>query len=155
VELTKVVLADLVESDPWRITGGILAVLGEMRIWRQTDAFMEKHFWMRRLAVVLQKGIAMTFDAYCEWRNSRDLQVQGQVGFLAKRQAAEASATGQMRSCLAPGCCVSTIWLVRVHEVSKVRLHGDFDILGLRYSFPSFTIKYLGWCNLHSGAAQC
>jgi hypothetical protein len=36
-----------------------------------TDAFRfaagkEKHFWMRRLSVPLQKGNAMTFDAYCE-----------------------------------------------------------------------------------------
>jgi hypothetical protein len=29
---------------------------------------------MRRLSVALQiKGNAMTFDAYCEWRNTRDL----------------------------------------------------------------------------------
>jgi hypothetical protein len=27
----------------------------------------------------------MTSDAYCEWRNSRDLRLQGQVGFIAKR----------------------------------------------------------------------
>jgi hypothetical protein len=58
-----------------------------------TDAFRfaagkEKHFWMRRLSVAaLQKGNAMTFDAYCEWRsNTRDLRVQGQAGFIAKRK---------------------------------------------------------------------
>jgi hypothetical protein len=44
-----------------------------------TDAFgfaagKEKHFWMRRLSVALQKGNAMTFDVYCEWRNTRDLR---------------------------------------------------------------------------------
>jgi hypothetical protein len=41
---------------------------------------------MRRLSVALQKGNAMTFDAYCEWRNTRDLRVQGQAGFIAKRK---------------------------------------------------------------------
>jgi hypothetical protein len=46
----------------------------------------EKHFWMRRLSVALQKGNAMTFDAYCEWRNTRDLRVHGQAGFIAKRK---------------------------------------------------------------------
>jgi hypothetical protein len=49
-----------------------------------TDAFRfagkEKHFWMRRLSVALQKG------AYYEWRNTRDLRVQGQAGFIAKRK---------------------------------------------------------------------
>jgi hypothetical protein len=34
----------------------------------------------------LQKDNAMTFDAYCEWRNTRDLRVQGQAGFIAKRK---------------------------------------------------------------------
>jgi hypothetical protein len=53
-----------------------------------TDAFRfaagkEKHFWMRRLSVALQKGNAMTFDAYCAWRNTRDLRVQRQAGFTA------------------------------------------------------------------------
>jgi hypothetical protein len=43
---------------------------------------------MRRLSVALQKGNAMTFDAYCEWRNTRDLRVQGQAGFIAKRKHA-------------------------------------------------------------------
>jgi hypothetical protein len=28
----------------------------------------------------------MTFDAYCEWRNTRDLRVHGQAGFIAKRK---------------------------------------------------------------------
>jgi hypothetical protein len=56
-----------------------------------TDAFRfaagkEKHFWMRRLSVALQKGNAMTFDAYCEWRNTRDLRVHDQAGFIAKRK---------------------------------------------------------------------
>ena len=56
-----------------------------------TDAFKfaagtEKHSWMRRLSVALQKGNAMIFDAYCEWRNTRDLQVQGQIGYVAKRK---------------------------------------------------------------------
>jgi hypothetical protein len=37
---------------------------------------------MRRLSVALQKGNAMTFDAYCEWRNTRDLRVHGQAGFI-------------------------------------------------------------------------
>jgi hypothetical protein len=39
---------------------------------------------MGRLSVALQKGYAMTFDAYCEWRNTRDLRVQGQAGFITK-----------------------------------------------------------------------
>jgi hypothetical protein len=43
----------------------------------------EKHFWMRRLSVALQKGNAMTYDAYCEWKNSRDLRVQSAAGFVA------------------------------------------------------------------------
>jgi hypothetical protein len=54
-----------------------------------TDAFAagkDKHFWMRRLSVALQKGNAMTSDAYCEWRNTRDMRVQGQAGFRAKRK---------------------------------------------------------------------
>jgi hypothetical protein len=56
-----------------------------------SDAFRfaagkEKNFWMRRLSVALQKGNAMTFDAYCEWRNTRDLRVHGQAGFIAKRK---------------------------------------------------------------------
>jgi hypothetical protein len=41
---------------------------------------------MRRLSVALQKGNAMTFDAYCEWRNTRDLRVHGQAGFISKRK---------------------------------------------------------------------
>jgi hypothetical protein len=55
-----------------------------------TDAFRfaagkEKYFLMRRFSVALQKGYnAMSFDAYCEWRNTRDLRVQGQAGFIAK-----------------------------------------------------------------------
>jgi hypothetical protein len=54
-----------------------------------TDAFRfaagkEKQFWMGRLSVALQKVYAMTFDAYCEWRNTRDLRVQGQAGFITK-----------------------------------------------------------------------
>jgi hypothetical protein len=36
---------------------------------------------------LLQKGNAMSFvDAYCEWRNTRGLRVQGQAGFIAKRK---------------------------------------------------------------------
>ena len=55
-----------------------------------SDAFKlaagkEKHFWMRKLSVALQKGNAMTFCAYRDWRNGRNLQVQGQVGYKAKR----------------------------------------------------------------------
>jgi hypothetical protein len=41
---------------------------------------------MRRLSVALPKGNAMTFDAYCEWRNTRDLGVHGQAGFIARRK---------------------------------------------------------------------
>jgi hypothetical protein len=49
-----------------------------------TDAFRfaagkEKHSWMRRLSVALQKGNAITFDAYCEWRNTEI------CGCMAKR----------------------------------------------------------------------
>jgi hypothetical protein len=38
---------------------------------------------MRRLSVDRSslKGNAMTFDAYCEWRNTPNLQMQGQFGF--------------------------------------------------------------------------
>jgi hypothetical protein len=69
-----------------------------------TDAFRfaagnEKHFWMRRLSVALQKGNAMTFDAYCEWRNTRDLRVQGQAGFIAK-VSNRGVHDRQMHSCL-------------------------------------------------------
>jgi hypothetical protein len=35
----------------------------------------EKHFWMHRLSGALQKGNAMIFDSYCEWRQTRDLRV--------------------------------------------------------------------------------
>jgi hypothetical protein len=41
---------------------------------------------MHRLSVALQNGNAMTVNAYCEWRNTRDLRVQGQAGFIAKRK---------------------------------------------------------------------
>jgi hypothetical protein len=56
-----------------------------------TDAFRfaagkEKHFGMRRLQLLLHMGIEMTFDAYCEKRNTRDLRLQGQAGFIPKRK---------------------------------------------------------------------
>jgi hypothetical protein len=57
-----------------------------------TDAFRfaagkdRESFLDPSIAVALQKGNAMTFDAYCEWRNTRDLQLQGQAGFIAKRK---------------------------------------------------------------------
>jgi hypothetical protein len=44
----------------------------------------EKHFWMRKLSVALQKGNPMTFCAYLDWRNGRNRQVRGQVGYTAK-----------------------------------------------------------------------
>jgi hypothetical protein len=43
--------------------------------------------WRQALldSVALQKGNAMTFCAYRDWRNGRNLQVRGQVGYTAKR----------------------------------------------------------------------
>jgi hypothetical protein len=78
----------------------------------------EKHFWMRRLSVALQKGNAMTFDAYCEWRNTRDLRVHGQAGFIAKRKQQRRT----RHSCLGLLCRVSIIWSVCAREASEDRL---------------------------------
>jgi hypothetical protein len=39
----------------------------------------QKHFWMHRLSVALQKGNATIFDADCEWMNTRDRRVQGKL----------------------------------------------------------------------------
>jgi hypothetical protein len=47
---------------------------------------IKAHLTHLMLPVALQNGNAMTFDAYCEWRYTRDLQVQGQAGFTAKRE---------------------------------------------------------------------
>ena len=40
---------------------------------------------MRKLSVALQKGNAATFCTYRDWRNSRDLGLQGRTGRLGNR----------------------------------------------------------------------
>jgi hypothetical protein len=47
-----------------------------------------KHFWMRRLSVALQKVTRwLSMHIVNAWRNTRDLRVHGQAGFIiAKRK---------------------------------------------------------------------
>jgi hypothetical protein len=105
---------------------------------------------MVRVYLINQKGNAMTFDAYCEWRNTRDLRVQGQAGFTAKRKQQRRTRCRQMHSCLGLLCRVSIIWSVRAREVSEDRLPGECFYAGLSSSFSAalHLLIDIVWCNL-------
>jgi hypothetical protein len=83
----------------------------------------------------------MTFDAYCEWRNTRDLRVQGQDGFTAKlKQQIRRPRDRQMHSCLGLLCRVSIIWSVCAREVSEDRSPCECFYAGLSSSFSCFAL---------------
>jgi hypothetical protein len=54
----------------------------------------------------------MTSDAYCERRNSRDLRVQGQAGFLAKPDQNSRPRQADAVSCLGLLYRVPIVWSV-------------------------------------------
>jgi hypothetical protein len=84
----------------------------------------------------------MSFDAYCEWRNTRDLRVKCQAGFIAKRLEQRRPRQADA-SCLGLLCRVSIIWSVCARKVSEVRLPCECFYTGLSPSFSSCA-QYLG-----------
>jgi hypothetical protein len=96
------------------------------------------------------------FDGYCEGRNTRDLWVHGQVGFIAQRKMQQRLPRPADAFLLSrPSCRVSIInWSVCAREVnSEDRFPCDHMFSNVNSSFicrfPALHLLVgIGWCNL-------
>jgi hypothetical protein len=85
-----------------RMDGGLEAVSEAFEL----AAGKEKHFWMLKLSVAVQKGNAMTFCAHRDWNNGRNFQFG--VKLATRRSAVLANVVSMMSSC--PSLKLVDVW---------------------------------------------